>query len=352
MPAVLFVDDEQLILKSIERSLHEESYERYFASSGEEALLILEKRLIDVLVTDMRMPGMKGLDLLKTAKKFYPNMVRIVLSGYTQINQMIVTINQGDIFRFIPKPWDVETELKPTILDAIEYSHFLVSKQTDQESLELRNQLYQNVLTRFEHKKVRLNTNIESLKLVQNNTIEVLESVFAKCSEHLDKTLITRVTRAIKIQELVQSLMPLQYSKTDYDLVVSSIKDKIEPFHFPIKVTYNNHITRTPRVYGPIELAPCIIAWGLESILEWNTIESIHVEVTGNLDERINNPDLPPLHISILMDIHLEKDEKNEDLLNQFSLMSSVVNPYIDMRFAIKHNRFVLQMKMDVERSL
>lgn len=70
MPAVLFVDDEQLILKSIERSLHEESYERYFASSGEEALLILEKRLIDVLVTDMRMPGMKGLDLLKTAKSF------------------------------------------------------------------------------------------------------------------------------------------------------------------------------------------------------------------------------------------------------------------------------------------
>lgn len=85
---VLFVDDEIHILSSIRRATMDESFEALFASSGQEALQIFEKKEISVIVTDMRMPGMDGLALLKIVKEKYPQTVRIVLSGYTQLSQV------------------------------------------------------------------------------------------------------------------------------------------------------------------------------------------------------------------------------------------------------------------------
>jgi two-component system response regulator HupR/HoxA len=124
MTAVLFVDDEPMILKSIKRGLRDEPYQKFYAHNGDEALEVLEAHVINVLVTDMRKPEMNGLDLLKAVKILYPNIVSIVLSGNTQVNQMDVTINQGDSFGFLLKPWDVERELKPAIRKAIEYAEF------------------------------------------------------------------------------------------------------------------------------------------------------------------------------------------------------------------------------------
>ncbi len=127
---VLFVDDEEKILTSLKRGLMDEPYKALFANSGQEALEILKQNEVHVLVTDMRMPEMSGLDLLRTVKKEHPNIVRMVLSGYTQVATLLTAINQGEIFKFITKPWKLEEEFKPAIREAVEYYSFLSQRQT------------------------------------------------------------------------------------------------------------------------------------------------------------------------------------------------------------------------------
>ncbi len=118
---VLFVDDEEKLLRSLKRGLLGEPYKSLFANSGKEALDILQQQEVHVLVTDMRMPEMGGLELLRIVKEEYPHIVRMVLSGYTQITTLLTAINQGEIHKFITKPWKLEEEFKPAIREAVEY---------------------------------------------------------------------------------------------------------------------------------------------------------------------------------------------------------------------------------------
>ena len=121
---VLFVDDEEKILRSLKRGLMDEPYESLFANSGQEALEILRQNEVHVLVTDMRMPEMSGLELLRAVKKEYPHIVRMVLSGYTQVTTLLTAINQGEIFKFITKPWKLGEEFKPAIREGVDYYNF------------------------------------------------------------------------------------------------------------------------------------------------------------------------------------------------------------------------------------
>ncbi len=118
---VLFVDDEEKILRSIKRSLLDEPYKTLFAESGREALKVLKWEDVHVIVTDMRMPAMSGLELLENVKKEHPHIIRIILSGCTQVDTLLRAINQGEILRYITKPWKSDEELKTVIRQAIEY---------------------------------------------------------------------------------------------------------------------------------------------------------------------------------------------------------------------------------------
>lgn len=113
--SVLFVDDEIQVLRALRRGVRLEKYNKFFASSGEEALEILDREPIHLVVTDMKMPRINGLDLLREVNKLDPDIVKVILSGYTNISQIITTINKIDIYKFILKPWDIDTEIKPTI---------------------------------------------------------------------------------------------------------------------------------------------------------------------------------------------------------------------------------------------
>lgn len=118
---ILFVDDEERILSSLKRGLIDEPYNLLFADSGKKALEILKQNEVHVIVTDMKMPEMDGLALLKIVKETYPQIVRLVLSGYTQVTTLLTAINQGEIFKFITKPWKLEEEFKGIIAQAVDY---------------------------------------------------------------------------------------------------------------------------------------------------------------------------------------------------------------------------------------
>ncbi|MDD3413861.1 MAG: response regulator [Lachnospiraceae bacterium] len=148
--SVLFVDDEVNILNSLKRGLIDEEYQCYFASSGREALEILKKTKIGVIVSDMRMPEMDGLKLLREVEVLYPWMVKIVLSGYTQLPQILTTINQVDIFKFITKPWKMEEEFITVIHKALDYYIIREENEEIKTALKNKNQAYTNMLKRIE----------------------------------------------------------------------------------------------------------------------------------------------------------------------------------------------------------
>ncbi len=128
--AVLFVDDDEIVLRSLERGFLDEPYNTLFAKSGQEALEILQREEVHVIVTDRRMPEMDGLELLGTIRKMYPHIVGIVLSGYTEMATLQKAVHQGEIFRFIPKPWKLEGNLKKVVREAIDHYNLKSERDT------------------------------------------------------------------------------------------------------------------------------------------------------------------------------------------------------------------------------
>jgi len=117
--SVLFVDDEPNILKSLQRLLRQEEMNVLCASTGTEALEILEQTPAQVFVTDQRMPEMSGVDLLSEVRKRHPEVIRMMLTGFTEIKVAVDAINRGEIYRLITKPWN-DDELRATIRQAFE----------------------------------------------------------------------------------------------------------------------------------------------------------------------------------------------------------------------------------------
>ncbi len=114
---VLFVDDEPRVLTTM-RILFRGQYEMFFAESGQAALELLKSQAVDVIVSDQRMPGMTGIELLRAARELNANAMRILLTGYSDLNAIIGSINEGEIFRFVNKPWSNE-DLTTTLQRAV-----------------------------------------------------------------------------------------------------------------------------------------------------------------------------------------------------------------------------------------
>jgi diguanylate cyclase (GGDEF)-like protein/PAS domain S-box-containing protein len=105
---LLLVDDEQNIVSSLRRLFRRDGYDIVTANSGAEGLQRLAEVNIDVIVSDQRMPGMTGVEFLRRAKELYPDTVRMVLSGYTELQSITDAVNEGAIYKFLTKPWDDE----------------------------------------------------------------------------------------------------------------------------------------------------------------------------------------------------------------------------------------------------
>ena len=119
--SVLFVDDEVNILKALQRLLRSERMNVLCASRGEEALELLQKHPVQVVVSDQRMPEMTGVDFLSRVRERSPDIVRMMLTGYTEMDIAVDAINQGEIYRLITKPWN-DDELRATIRQAFDHA--------------------------------------------------------------------------------------------------------------------------------------------------------------------------------------------------------------------------------------
>lgn len=118
LPRVLLVDDEPNILKALGRSLRQESIEILTAPSAEEALQIMHEQPVDLLISDMRMPGMSGADLLARAAAEWPQTRRVLLTGYADLESTIKAVNEGHISSYLHKPWD-DLELRQVVSELL-----------------------------------------------------------------------------------------------------------------------------------------------------------------------------------------------------------------------------------------
>ncbi|AZE82524.1 Response regulator [Pseudomonas orientalis] len=119
-PAVLLVDDEESILNSLRRLLRTQPYDVVLATSGAQALEIMATRPIDLVMSDARMPGMDGATLLAEVHRVYPDTRRILLTGYADLTTIVKAINDGQIHRYISKPWNDE-ELQLILQQTLEH---------------------------------------------------------------------------------------------------------------------------------------------------------------------------------------------------------------------------------------
>lgn len=116
---LLFVDDEENVLNALRRIFLEENYEILTATSGEEAIKIMENNVVHLVISDHRMPGMLGSELLKEIKNRWPETIRIMLTGYADVQAIMGAVNEGAVYKFITKPWNDE-DLRLTVSLALQ----------------------------------------------------------------------------------------------------------------------------------------------------------------------------------------------------------------------------------------
>jgi adenylate cyclase len=131
---ILVVDDEAANLRILER-LFRTQYTVVTAESGAEGLEMLNRHDIALIISDQRMPGMTGIEFLKRAAETRPHTVRIILTGYTDVNALVEAINSGVVYKYATKPW-VNEDLKQTVIRALQH-YETIKKQYE---LQMRNQ--------------------------------------------------------------------------------------------------------------------------------------------------------------------------------------------------------------------
>jgi serine/threonine-protein kinase len=127
---ILFVDDEERILTAL-KTIFRSRYHVLTAANGQEALEFIGKFRIPVIVSDQRMPGMTGVELLRRSVEMSPDSVRILLTGYSDLASIVGSINESEVYRFISKPWDNQ-ELQAVIAEAVGIGNKLLERQRQQ----------------------------------------------------------------------------------------------------------------------------------------------------------------------------------------------------------------------------
>src|SRR6267154_1568022 len=116
---IIVVDDEEGVTSALRRSLRREGYEISVSNDPKEALVRLKSESFDLVISDHLMPGMTGTEFTKLCRDRYPDMMRLMLTGQPDTQMVIAAINQGEVYRFVTKPWD-DLELKVTLWMAFE----------------------------------------------------------------------------------------------------------------------------------------------------------------------------------------------------------------------------------------
>ncbi len=172
---LLLLDDEPNIIATLRRLLRREPYRILTATSASQAFELLAANEVAVIVSDQRMPEMTGVDFLRNVKALYPDTVRIVLSGYTELTSVTEAINEGAIYKFLTKPWDDE-QLRDNIAEAFRRYDLVAENQRMARELHAANA-----------ELARMNDGLEKLVTEQSRRVEQEQQTLSVAQEALQR---------------------------------------------------------------------------------------------------------------------------------------------------------------------
>ena len=181
--SVLYIDDEEHNLISFKSTFRRE-YDIHVASSARTGLEIMEQNEINLVITDQRMPEMTGVEFLEKIKYQYPDCVRMIMTGFSDMDAIIQAINKGNIYRYITKPWN-RAELKITIDSAFEVYHLKLQNRNLIADLKEVNQNLEKIVEQRTHQIEQQSRNItDSIQYASR-----IQSALMLPSEELDRLL-------------------------------------------------------------------------------------------------------------------------------------------------------------------
>lgn len=165
---ILIVDDEEYVISSLKRLLHRDGYRILTALSAEEGYKIVSENDVQLIVSDQRMPGESGTEFLAKISVDFPDIIRTIISGYTNVDSITESINKGHIYKFFYKPWD-ENNLRLEIKQCLEQYELIRKNRELNELIAKKNK----ELEIINDELVRINTNLESIVHERTKDLEI-----------------------------------------------------------------------------------------------------------------------------------------------------------------------------------
>lgn len=228
---LLLVDDEANILSSLKRLFRPHGYRIFTAENGRQGLEILARESVDMVISDMRMPEMNGAQFLEQARKTWPDTVRILLTGYAELDSAIDAINKGQIYRYIAKPWE-DADMLVLVRQALERKVLLQEKKRlealtqrqNEELRELNSSLEQKVLERTSELKQTMDfLNLAHEKLKKGFLTSI--QVFSNMTELREGALAGHSRRVADLAHKIAQQMGMSVLEAQDVLVASLLHD-------------------------------------------------------------------------------------------------------------------------------
>jgi|APFre7841882724_1041349.scaffolds.fasta_scaffold01670_2 serine/threonine-protein kinase len=267
-PRLLFVDDEERVVNAL-RAIFRDAYDVEIATSGDAALELLRARKFHVIVSDQRMPGMLGVDFLREAKSIRPESVRILLTGYSDLAAIVGSVNDGEVYRFVSKPWN-QDDLQATVGEAVTIAIALEAsppprasapaKQDDLAAIVLDDVAMARATREMAGDLCRVlpaTTLDEALQFLAENEVAVLIADLE--SKRVDNTVLFKLLK----QEHPQTLVIVTTRASDSELIISLINEA-RIFRFinkPVNLTLlQNHLVAALERYISFKQSPQLVA--------------------------------------------------------------------------------------------
>ncbi len=186
---ILFVDDEPNVIKSMLRIFRQENYDLLTAGSAQEALSKLSKNKVQVVISDHRMPEMNGTELLREIKKRYPAIIRIMLTGYADVDAVMGAVNDGAVYKFITKPWN-DDDLRLTVSLALEQYDLIQENKTLKQKTAAQKQEIKHLSRFVDVHRSQLGNHLVRLGHIQESDLEKALRIQKKTHKVLPKILV------------------------------------------------------------------------------------------------------------------------------------------------------------------